>query len=565
MKKTLLAITLMLATVAAGAQTMYDALTFSQNNYYGTARSIGMGNAMTAVGGDLGSIGINPAGSAVYNYSQFTLTPNLTVSSMNASYSAYPVNGSDVFSNEQARKLTRFSMPNIGATFNMQTGNKSGLVAVTYGFVVNGTNNFTNQMFAGGTNDKTSYISSMAVAADGYDVDFLNGYRDAAGREIDDWSHPYYNSDDQGYWAPWNIITNAQSGAIGTYGNTSDPSYYWRYIAATEGFNNTGEKDADGNFIYDIFLGGPLNQSYGRKVTGSKYDALFNVGFNFSDRFFLGVNFGLTNIDYNYDEYFKEAAVDPADFIIEYEDATTYFSDYRTRYSYTAEGTGVYGKIGFIALPADGLRIGAAIQTPTSTQITEHWRHSTDIHYQNSSYDGSATSPEGDWSYTLRSPYRVNAGLAYTFMGMALLSADYEMTDYSSMKFKDRDGYADTFTSVNNDIKNCMGMSHMVRIGAEFKPVPEMAIRAGYNFTTIPEYYMENGVKQTLHDNINAFSVGLGYSSKGSFFADIAGRYAALTDEYISPYADYLSDIASPLILNKRERFDITATIGWRF
>ena len=148
---------------------------------------------------------------------------------------------------------------------------------------------------------------------------------------------------------------------------------------------------------------------------------------------------------------------------------------------------------------------------------------------------------------------------------MALISADYEMTDYSAMKFKDIDGYADTFIDVNNDIKSCMGKSHMVRIGAEFKPVPEMAVRAGYNFTTIPEYYLDGGVKQTLNDSINSFSVGLGYSSKGSFFADIAGRYSALTDEYISPYADYLSNVASPLILNKRDRFDITATIGWRF
>lgn len=544
---------------------MYDALTFSQNNYYGTARSIGMGNAMTAVGGDLGSIGINPAGSAVYNYSQFTLSPNLTVSTMNASYSAYPVNGSDVFSNEQVRKLTRFSIPNVGATFNMQTGNDRGLVAVTYGFVINGTNNYTNQMFAAGQNDKTSYISSMAVNADGFDIDFLNGYRDASGAEIDDWSHAYYNADDRGWWAPWNIVTNAQSGAIGTYGNVDDPSYYWRYIAATEGFNNTGEKDADGNYIYDIFLGGPLNQSYGRKVTGSKYDAIVNVGFNFNDRFFIGANFGLTNIDYNFDEYFKEAAVDPADFRIEYDDATTFFTDYRTRYSYTAEGTGVYGKIGFIALPVDGFRIGAAIQSPTSTQINEHWRHSTDVHYENSNYDGSATSPEGDYSYTLRSPYRVNAGLAYTFFGMAMVSADYEMTDYSSMRFKDNEGYGDTFADVNNDIRNCMGKSHMVRVGAEFKPVPEMAVRAGYNFTTVPEYYVENGSKQTLNDRTNSFSVGLGYYSKGSFFADIAGRYSTLTDEYISPYADYLSDVASPLILNKRDRFDITATIGWRF
>ena len=565
MKKTLLAITLMLATVAAGAQTMYDALTFSQNNYYGTARSIGMGNAMTAVGGDLGSIGINPAGSAVYNYSQFTLSPNLTVSTMNASYSAYPVNGSDVFSNEQVRKLTRFSMPNIGATFNLQTGNDRGLVAVTYGFVVNGTNNFTNQMFAGGQNDKTSYISSMAVNSDGFDIDFLNGYRNAAGVEIDDWSHAYYNADDRGLWAPWNTITNAQAGAIGTYGNVDDPSYYWRYIAATEGFNNTGDKDADGNYIYDIFLGGPLNQSYGRRVTGSKYDALVNVGLNFNDRFFIGANFGLTNIDYNYDEYFEEAAVDPADFKIDYEDATTYFTDYRTRYSYTAQGTGVYGKIGFIALPFDGLRVGAAIQSPTSTQINEHWRHSTEVHYENSSYDGSATSPEGEYSYSLRSPYRVNAGLAYTFFGMAMISADYEMTDYSTMRFKDIENAGDAFIDVNREIRECMGKSHMVRLGAEFKPVPEMAVRAGYNFSTIPEYYLQNGVKQTLNDNLSSFSVGLGYSSKGSFFADIAGRYTTLSDEMISPYADYLSDVASPLILNKRERFDITATIGWRF
>ena len=97
---------LSLTAVAAGAQTMYDGLTFSQNNYYGTARSIGMGNAMTAVGGDLGSIGINPAGSAVAGYSQFTITPNLTLSSMNSSYSAYPVGGVDNFSNETTRQVT---------------------------------------------------------------------------------------------------------------------------------------------------------------------------------------------------------------------------------------------------------------------------------------------------------------------------------------------------------------------------------------------------------------------------------------------------------------------------
>ena len=576
MKRTIFTALLSLTAIAAGAQTMYDGLNYSQNNYYGTARSIGMGNAMTAVGGDLGSIGINPAGSAVAGYSQFTITPNLTISSMNASYSAYPVGGADRFTNEQNKRLTRFSMPNIGLTFNWKTGNGSGLKAITYGLVVNGTNNFTGKMLAGGRNDKTSYQSAMAVAADGYDMDFLNGYSiDKDGKRVDrGWDYPYYYGDDfqndpnKGKFAPWNVIANAQAGSIANYGDTDDPSYYWRYIAATEGYSNTGEKDANGNYIYDIFLAGPLNQAYSRNITGSKYDVLFNVGFNFGDTFFVGANLGVTSLNYNYDECYKEAAENPSAFEIDFGDkGKTCFSDYRTRYSYTADGSGVFGKIGFLWRPVDGLRVGAAVQTPTIMEINERWIQDVNLNYTDASFNGSAKTPEGEYSYRLRSPYRLNAGAAFTFAGMALVSADYEMTDYSTMKFMSKDGgwSNDTFSSLNDQIRNCMGVSHMVRIGAEFKPLPEIAVRAGYNFTTTPEYVYEGNSKTKLNDRINAFSVGLGYSSNGSFFADIAARMTMLADEYISPYADYLSDLASPMILNKRDIYNVTATIGWRF
>ena len=535
MKRTIFTALLSLTAIAAGAQTMYDGLNYSQNNYYGTARSIGMGNAMTAVGGDLGSIGINPAGSAVAGYSQFTITPNLTISSMNASYSAYPVGGADRFTNEQNKRLTRFSMPNIGLTFNWKTGNGSGLKAITYGLVVNGTNNFTGKMLAGGRNDKTSYQSAMAVAADGYDMDFLNGYSiDKDGKRVDrGWDYPYYYGDDfqndpnKGKFAPWNVIANAQAGSIANYGDTDDPSYYWRYIATTEGYSNTGEKDANGNYIYDIFLAGPLNQAYSRNITGSKYDVLFNVGFNFGDTFFVGANLGVTSLNYNYDECYKEAAENPSAFEIDFGDkGKTCFSDYRTRYSYTADGSGVFGKIGFLWRPVDGLRVGAAVQTPTIMEINERWIQDVNLNYTDASFNGSAKTPEGDYSYRLRSPYRLNAGAAFTFAGMALVSADYEMTDYSTMKFMSKDGgwSNDTFSSLNDQIRNCMGVSHMVRIGAEFKPLPEIAVRAGYNFTTTPEYVYEGNSKTKLNDRINAFSVGLGYSSNGSFFADIAAR-----------------------------------------
>lgn len=56
-------------TVAAAAQDWQDARFFAENNYVGTARTLGMGNAVTAIGGDPGSISINPAGSSVASYS----------------------------------------------------------------------------------------------------------------------------------------------------------------------------------------------------------------------------------------------------------------------------------------------------------------------------------------------------------------------------------------------------------------------------------------------------------------------------------------------------------------
>ena len=576
-----------LTAIAAGAQTMYDGLTFSLNNYYGTARSIGMGNAMTAVGGDLGSIGINPAGSAVAGYSQFTITPNLTISAMNASYSAYPIGNEDKFTNEQGKHLTRFSLPNFGATFNWNTGNRSGLKSITYGIVVNGTNNFTSKVLAGGQNDKTSYLGAMAVGADGFHMDFLNGYLDGKGNKIDIWDNAYYENDDRNMPAPWNTIVNAQGGAIANYGSDIDPSYPYRYIAATERYYPITEQDVnngdyilgkgeyiedgyvldeDGNGVYNVYLGGPLNQAYGRTVTGSKYDVLFNVGFNFSETFFVGANLGITSLNYNYDEYFKEAAVNPDNFYTEFEKGNTYFSDYRTRYSSTVDGSGVYGKFGFLWRPIDGIRVGAAVQTPTIMEINERWRQDVNVNYTDAQYNGSAQTPEGDYSYRIRSPYRLNAGAAFTFAGMALISADYEMTDYRTMKFMSKDGgwNDDSYRDLNDEIRDCMGVSHMVRIGAEFKPVPEFAVRAGYNFTTTPEYTYNGNEKTKLNDRINSFSVGLGYSSNGSFFADIAARLMMLSDEYISPYADYM-DVASPMILNKRDIYSITATFGWRF
>ena len=139
MKRFALAALLTLAAAAAGAQTLSEALTYSVNDYYGTARSIALGNAMTALGGDLGSIGINPAGSAVAPYSQFTISPGITIMSNTSGYSTFYQEDYAGYLDYRTRK---FNIPNVGFTMNFDTYNPSGLKSFTLGFASSATSHF---------------------------------------------------------------------------------------------------------------------------------------------------------------------------------------------------------------------------------------------------------------------------------------------------------------------------------------------------------------------------------------------------------------------------------------
>ena len=541
MKKTAITILLSLAAIAGYAQTAYDALMFSENNYEGTARSVAMGNAFTALGGDLGSITINPAGSAVANYSQFTITPSLTFTANTAQgVSPYSDGTLPYFQKAMQSRMTDFSMPNAGLTFNWETGRKSGLKNITFGFVVNRTNSWNEDVYANGTNAATSFMGAMASEASGYlasDLADINAYD----------------------YMPWKYVTGFQSGMISTFGGSED-----QYVGASEVIY---ENSATGEL--DIVVGGPLEQTFGRKVDGAKTEYTFNLGGNISDFVYIGANLGFTSISYDYDEYFMEKAVNQDDFEIGLDNGKKmYFQQMKYNYSYRANGTGVFGKFGIIVTPGAGLRIGAAIQTPTSTSISETWTEDGETRFSTEGY--SAYSPYIESQYSFTSPMRANFGLAYTFAGIGLISVDYEMTDYSQMRYSTNNQDRSYFEEVNMDIKKRFGISHMARAGLEIKPIPELAIRGGYGMTTSAEMLdvWNNPIKPQI---THTASAGLGFSSKGAFFADAAVQTRFLHDEYFMPYEDYIFDAEgyvaefAPEIRNKRSLWKALLTIGWRF
>ena len=259
--------------ISASAQTWQDALLYSENEYGGTARSMSMGNAFTAVGGDLGSVGINPAGSAVAGYSQFTISPGFSMSVSNA-FSSDP---DWAFGDKVHSVYTRMKLPNIGLIFALNTGRRSGLKRISFGFVSNSTSDYTTRMYASGINASNSYCGSLASAAAGYPEDAL---ANASWWTLDENASTY--------GLGWDAIVGYRSAMFGTVNG--------RYLGITD-----WDKDGKNTGVL-----APLYQQYGFQTKGYKHDMVFNFAMDFSDVFYVGANLGITTLRYGQSEYWSE-------------------------------------------------------------------------------------------------------------------------------------------------------------------------------------------------------------------------------------------------------------------
>ena len=74
MKSIKLIIGLTFISSVATAQTGYDVLRLAENELNGTARFVGMGGAMGALGADISVIGTNPAGIGLFRRNDVSTT-----------------------------------------------------------------------------------------------------------------------------------------------------------------------------------------------------------------------------------------------------------------------------------------------------------------------------------------------------------------------------------------------------------------------------------------------------------------------------------------------------------
>lgn len=238
MKKTIITIITILSVITAFAQGSDDARLFSQTFYQGTAKALGMGNALGAVGGDMTAICINPAGMGLYRSNEVTASLNLLDNINSSTYYGETAN---------ANKL-RLNIPNLGYVNAKQRSNYRRLRFTQFGIGLTRTNDFNFHSFAQGNNPTSSKIDNYLQQIDGLSPNEL-----ADGFPMD--IYPAWET----------YLIDIYQDSIGDYYSSPVPQ---------------------GNII----------QSQEKNFKGRSEEWTFAGSANYSERFFIGASIGLQHV-----------------------------------------------------------------------------------------------------------------------------------------------------------------------------------------------------------------------------------------------------------------------------
>lgn len=527
MKRFLLIFTAASLALSAGAQETYENANIATEDLNGTARYVGMGGAMDALGADLSTIGTNPAGIGLFRHS-----------TANVSFGFVSQQGGKSFADGNK---TNMSFDQAGFVYSTKTGPSS----------------FLNVAFNYHKSRNFNYILSASDAF-GYDA---NTGRGASQNKL--------------------TVMKEYEGVFRTYkdGNT--------YLADDYGFNqvdylyyNALSTDENGDVYYNDASGYVFN----RANTGyiGEYD--INVSGNINDRVYLGFTVGISDVNYKgYSEY-TEGLLNASGASVG--DVT--LVDER---SITGTGFNFkFGAI-VRPIEDNPFRVGLSIATPTYYDLTTSnstalFNNSSvglyDSYGVGESYDFALFTP---WKFGLSLGTTVGnylaVGAVYEYSDYGALDSRYNNGGYSDNVW----GNSSSDNAMNRHTERTLKGVSTLKLGLEYKPEKNLALRLGYNYVS-PMYnkdgfkdgtisslgsYYSSATDYTNWGATNRFTCGLGYNTK-NFSVDLAYQYSAQSGDF-SPFMSYEAAPNDPqeysnfcnAVKVDNKRHQLLLTLGYHF
>lgn len=482
------------------AQNFEDALRASEVFPRGNARFMSMSGAMGALGGNMSAISVNPAGSAISRAGAMEITPAFSYIKSENHYQG----------NYERRFDAAFRVPNFGLMVARNTPNAGVLSGVSYGFAINNQNIYDASIRYETQRAKSSFTDEALRNAE-----MTNG-------ELDNFTNLFWDTyllrqDDYGFYTDFTEF---------------DPATYGQRQTAV------------------------INTS------GGKNEYLFNLGFDFSQYVYLGVDLSIQSINYQ------------REFLIEEENNSRnttgiwqnldYFNNFVYRENLLISGNGFTGKFGIIARPLEFLRLGLAYHTPTKFFLSEEQTYRLNASFNNmpdpDSEGGSdiinsaSTRDSRIYDYSVSTPGRAIASVGFVFKNIATIGFDYESVNYENACL---DSYDYSFSKENNVTEMNLSRVDNLKIGTEVN-YGMYSFRLGTAFYGNPYESYKNDETFYRTD----ISAGVGMKTINGFYCDLACVKSTQT-KYNYLYTNL--DDADVMGKSKLKKTDLALTLGFKF
>lgn len=508
---------MMLMSASLTAQETYQDTKLIDNDLNGTARYVGMGGALEALGADISTISTNPAGIGLFRSGQVTVSGGLVT---------------------QQGETTTPSFNNINTSFN---GNK------------------TNASF-----DQIGLVYSMRTGRNQY-VNIAFNY------------HKSRNFDQ--ILTAANTLSHASQNKLSAMKYPFANDYNWNGVDANYASLMAPIKDSNGKQTGMDYLDGTA-YVFGQYQKGYIGEYSFNLSGNFNNRVYLGLTFGLHDVNYRSNSYYTEN--------LELNTVMGMWEDLRL------DGSGIDIKAGAIFLPIENspFRIGAYIHTPTMYSL--HLKGANDM-TMGAGLDRVDKGQSSDYHFKVYTPWKFGLSLGHTIGTELALGATYEYADYGTIDNRVNNGgyydpvdggyYDDSYSDggMNDHTKATLKGVSTVKLGVEYKPLPSLAVRLGYNYLSpmfSKDGYRDGSISSpgnayatstdyTNWESTNRITCGLGYSVK-KFFVDLAYQYSQTNGNFY-PFMSYYSktnkqeDCIADAVSVSNKRHQLLLTLGYRF
>lgn len=466
---------------------------FSTSYATGTSRMQGLGGSYSVLGADLSSIAGNPAGLGFYSRSELGISIGLQTASTTSTY----------LSQSSSSDNSLFHLPNFGLVVAGDQSDRkdwNGAFGIGYSRQVL----FNQPLSYAGTNNRSSILDSFIEAANA---------KNATGASLDNEFDSKSNTADTPEGVAYQAFLINPSANGGKPFSRFEPNLPTKQIgiAKNEGALTQWDFSYGANYLNKLYIGaslhfGKINSSSTTSLTEEYVGAKYVRGLNYQEKL-------------------------------------------------VTSGSGISATFGAIYKLSSAMRVALSIQTPMYFDImnerlegdlapdvigipTYDLNNKPVIRYQ---VDPIFLTPN-DFSYQLKTPLKLSGGFAYFIGKKGFLSLDLEYVNFPGMSVGTAEltlAQNQNFKDKNSSLINKYFQSALnVKIGAEFKVLPQVSLRGGY-----AQY--ANSFASTydpIDRTVNQFSGGIGYKT-AEFYLDFAAIYRTNNEAY-TPYtlanmADY--------------------------